>query len=103
VYGVLGGIEDDVRYQSAVDENSSSEADFELGDCSISTEIDDAVRDRRSHVSVQAYGFRGTFVDLGDLICCQALDITHNGCVPISVTCKDAVTALCWLPGTISV
>jgi hypothetical protein len=102
VHGVLGGIVDDVRYQSAVDENSSSEADFELGDRSVSTEMDDAGRDRRSHVSVQAYGFRGTFVDLGDLIRCQALDLMHNGCVPTFVTCKDAIAALCRLPGTIS-
>ena len=101
VYGVLGGIEDDVRYQFAVDDDSSSEADFELGDRSISIEMDDAGRYRRSHVSVQAYGFRGTFVDLGDLIRCQALDITHNGCIPTFVTCKDAITALRRLPGNV--
>jgi hypothetical protein len=102
MHGVLGGIADDVHYQSVVDENSSPEPAFELGDRSVSTEMNDAGRDRRSYVSVQAYGFRGTFVDLGDLIRCQALDITHNGRVPTFVTCKDAVTALCRLPGTIS-
>ena len=102
MHGVLGGIVDDGNYQSVVDENSSSKPAFELGDRSVSTEMDDAGRDRRSHVSVQAYGFREAFVDLGDLIRCQALVITHNGRVPTFVTCKDAVTALCRLPGTIS-
>ena len=101
MHGVLGGIVDDVHYQSVVDENSSSKPAFELGDRSVSTEMDDAGRDRRPHVSVQAYGFRGTFVDLGDLIRCQALDITHNGCIPTFVTCKDAITALRRLPGNV--
>lgn len=52
VHGVLGGIEDDVRYQSVVDGNSSSEAAPELGYRSVSTEMDDAGRDHRSHMSV---------------------------------------------------
>jgi hypothetical protein len=99
MHGVLGGIVHDVHYQSAVDENSSSEPAFELGNRSVSAEMDDAGRDRRSHVSFQVYGFRRTFVDLSDLICYQALDITHNGYIPTFVTCKDAITALRRLPG----
>jgi hypothetical protein len=101
VHGFLESIVDDVRYQSAVDESSSTEADSESGDRSVLTGANDAGRDRRLHVSVEAYGFRGTFVDLGDLVRCQALDVTHNGGGPTFVTCKDVIAALCRLPWTI--
>jgi len=50
----------------------------------------------------EAYGFRGTFVDLGDLIRCPALEITNDGRVPTFVTCKDAMTALHRLPRTVT-
>lgn len=98
----LGIITDDVRYQSALDECSPTEADSEISDRSASTEADDAGGNRRPCVSFPAFGFRGKFVDLGDLVRCPALGIIHNGCVPTFVTCKDAIAALCQLPGTIS-
>ena len=46
----------------------------------------------------EAYGFRGSFLDLGDLIRCPALGIKHYGRMPTFVSCKDAMNALRRLP-----
>jgi hypothetical protein len=49
-------------------------------------------------MSSAAYGFRGSFLDLRDLIRSPILGIKHYGKVPTFVTCKDASTALRRLP-----
>ena len=49
-------------------------------------------------MSAAAYSFRGSFLDLRDLIRSPILGIRHHGKVPTFVTCKDALKALRRLP-----
>ena len=56
---------------------------------------------RKKSATAEAYGFRGSFIDLGDLVRCSALGIRHYGRAPSFVTCKDESNSLRRLPRTL--
>ena len=76
----------------------SSDAASEIDSDFVPLEAGEAGQSDDESMSSAAYGFRGSFLDLRDLIRSPILGIKHYGKVPTFVTCKDALTALRRLP-----
>jgi len=73
----------------------------DAGEGTVSPELEDPDQHLDEYGQAEAYGFRGSFLDLGDLVRCAALRIKHYGRTPTFVSCKDAISALRRLPKTI--